>query len=141
MAGAVLRGRAVGGRAFGYRSEPVTDETGRVVGARRVVGPVEAEVVRYIFGLYVDGLTPRAIAHRLNAEGVKPPRTAHGRPSGSWTPATIAGSTVRALGILNNPMYVGRDRPAPRCTFAHRSEAGTLNAIIVRNLDRAASGG
>jgi site-specific DNA recombinase len=86
MAGAVLRGRAVGGRGFGYRSEAITDETAGIVGARRVVDPVEAEVVRYIFRLYaVDGLTPRAIAHRLNAEGVRPPRTAHGRPSGSWT--------------------------------------------------------
>ena len=109
MAGAVLRGRAVGGRAFGYRSEPVTDETGRIVGMRRVVDQVDAETVRHIFRLYaVDGLTPRAIAHRLNAEGVKPPRTARGRPSGSWTPATITGSTARALGILNNPLYVGR---------------------------------
>lgn len=36
------------------------------------------------------------------------PRAAHSRRVGSWTPATIAGSTPRALGILNNPLYVGR---------------------------------
>ena len=36
-----------------------------------------------------------------------PPRTAHERRTGSWTPSTIVGSTPRALGILNNPIYIG----------------------------------
>jgi site-specific DNA recombinase len=109
MVGAVLRGLTVGGRAFGYTSMPVLDAVGREIGRRRVVDPAEAEAVRYIFTLYaVDGLTPRAVAHRLNAEGVKSPRTARRRQAGSWTPATIAGSTARAIGILNNPMYIGR---------------------------------
>lgn len=109
MAGAVRRGQAAGGRAFGYRSERMVDERGYVAGARRVVDTREADVVRYIFQLYaLDGLTPRAIAHRLNAEGVAPPRTARGRASGSWTPATITGSATRTLGILNNPLYVGQ---------------------------------
>lgn len=65
--------------------------------------------MRYIFRLHgVENLTPRAIAHRLNAEDVRSPRTARRRTVGSWTPATITGSTTRALGILNNPLYVGR---------------------------------
>ncbi len=108
MTGAIHRGLSVGGRAFGYRSEPVQDETRKTIGHRRVIDSGEAEVVRYIFRLYSDGLTPRAIAHRLNAERVSPPRGARGRKTGSWTPATITGSTARALGILNNPMYTGK---------------------------------
>ncbi|MCL6554247.1 MAG: recombinase family protein, partial [Firmicutes bacterium] len=109
MLGQISRGYSAGGRAFGYRSEPVYDDVGRVVGYRRVVDPHEAEVVRYIFRLYaVEGLTPRAIAHRLNEERVRPPRTARGRRTGCWTPSTIAGSPVKGIGILCNPLYIGR---------------------------------
>lgn len=73
-----------------------------------MIDPAAAEIVRYIYQLYgIDGLTPRAIAHRLNAERVPSPRTARGRRGGSWMPSTIGGSTPRALGILNNPMYAG----------------------------------
>jgi site-specific DNA recombinase len=109
MEGTIRRGLSAGGRAYGYRSEPVHDDAGRTVGYRRVIDPAEAEVVRYIYRLYgIDGLTPRAIAHRLNAERVPPPRTARGRHGGSWTPATILGGADRALGILRNPLYAGR---------------------------------
>ena len=108
MEGTIRRGLSAGGRTFGYSSEPLRDGSGRIVGARRVKNPAEAATVLYIHQLYVEGLTPRAIAHRLNDEGVTPPRTARGRRTGSWTPSTIAGSTPRALGILNNPLYVGR---------------------------------
>ena len=107
LEGAVLRGLSPGGRAFGYRSEPVKDNTGRLIGHRRVIDPAEAEVVRYIYQLYANGLTPRAIAHRLNNEGVPAPRAAHGRRAGSWTPSTIHGSSTRGFGILNNPIYRG----------------------------------
>jgi len=108
MIGNVLRGGAPGGRAFGYRSEPVRDEAGGVIGYRRVIDPTEAEIVRYIFRLYaVENLTPRAIAHRLNAEGVASPRTAQGHRSGSWTPSTITGSAAKGTGILRNPLYHG----------------------------------
>jgi site-specific DNA recombinase len=106
MLGQVHRGLSIGGRAYGYRSEPVTDEMGREVGRRRVVDPVEAEVVRRIFRLYRQGLTPRTIAHRLNKDQVPPPRTT--RRLQGWTPNTISGSANKALGILHNPLYAGR---------------------------------
>lgn len=108
MAGQVLRGFAAGGRAYGYRSEPARDEAGRIIGYRRVVDPAEAEVVRYIYQLYADGLTPRAIARRLNEERVPPPRGPRGRRAASWTPATLLGPADRLLGILRNPAYAGR---------------------------------
>jgi site-specific DNA recombinase len=106
MLGQVHRGLSIGGRAYGYRSEAVRDELGREAGRRRVVDSVEADVICHIFRLYGEGLTPRAIAHRLNKDHVPPPRTT--RRLQGWTPNTISGSAKKALGILNNPLYAGR---------------------------------
>jgi len=106
--GQITRGFSAGGRGFGYRTERVADDTGREVGRKHIIDPGEADVVRYIFTLYANGLTPRAIAHRLNQEHVSSPRSARGRRTGSWLPSTISGDAKRALGILNNPMYAGK---------------------------------
>jgi site-specific DNA recombinase len=62
----------------------------------------EATVVRRIFEEYAAAVWPRAIAKRLNAEGVP-------GPSGStWGPSTIHGNRQRGTGILNNELYIGR---------------------------------
>lgn len=115
MLGRVAQGFSVGGRAYGYRSEPAHDPARRdaygnalVIGYRRVIDAEEAEVVRRIFRLYSEGTSPKTIAHRLNAEHVSPPRSSRGRKPLGWTPATIAGAKKRALGILHNPLYAGR---------------------------------
>ncbi len=108
MMGQVSRGLSAGGRTYGYRSEPVVNEAGVVVGSRKVIDPAEAEVVRYIFRLYLEGHGSRAIAHRLNEEGVTPPRAAANHRLRGWVPATIGGDSTRGLGILNNPLYIGR---------------------------------
>lgn len=79
-----------------------------MVGARRVIDPDEAAVVVRIFELYRGGMSPEAIAHRLNDERVPPPRPSRGRRVMGWTWSTIAGTPRRALGILNNPLYDGR---------------------------------
>lgn len=99
MAGQVQRGFSPGGRPYGYRSEPVAGG-----GSRRVVHPGEAAVVRRIFEMYAAGHSPKAIAKQLNAEGVPAPWS---RPRG-WAPASINGQRQLALGILNNPICVGR---------------------------------
>lgn len=54
MEGQIHRGLSAGGRAFGYRSEPIYDPRNPavIVGSRRVVHDAEAKVVRYIFVLY-----------------------------------------------------------------------------------------
>ncbi len=113
--GQVRRGFSAGGRAYSYRSEPVYDQTRRdtygnpvVVGYRRKIDDEEAAVVRQIFELYAGGLSAKTIAHRLNADGVPSPRWRAGTPRRGWTWTTIAGSAQRVLGILNNPLYVGR---------------------------------
>ena len=108
MVGQIRRGLCAGGRAYGYQSEPVLDEARQVVGCRRVIDPVESDVVRRIFALYDQGMAPKAIAHRLNEKRVPPPRPRRGRKSQGWTWTTINGSPKKGIGILNNPLYVGR---------------------------------
>ena len=78
--GLVLAGKSTGGRTYGYKSQPIYDSTrkdayGRpeIVGAIRVIEPEAAEIVRRIFTMYADGMSPRRIAAQLNAEGVPSP--------------------------------------------------------------------
>ena len=115
MTGRVKDGFSVGGRAYGYTSQPIYDPHKKdpygnpfVVGYRRVIEPSEVDVVRRIYHLYAGGMTPRLIAHLLNAEGVTPPRTIGARTLKGWTWQTLTGSKHKALGVLRNPLYVGR---------------------------------
>ncbi len=50
----------------------------------------------------------KAIARLLNRERVAPPRMPRGRVSRGWAATTIAGASKKTLGILHNPIYVGR---------------------------------
>ena len=95
MSGRAKDGRSPGGLAYGY--EPVPGDTG----ARRIV-EAEAEVVRRIFAEYLAGKSPRDIAHGLNADGIPAPRGAR------WNASTINGNATRGNGILQNPLYAGR---------------------------------
>lgn len=67
MQGVVREGRNAGGRAYGYR--PVPGKPGELE-----IVEAEAEIVRRIYAEYIDGLSPREIAQRLNADGIPPPR-------------------------------------------------------------------
>ena len=62
----------------------------------------EAAIVRRIFRAFVGGVSPKAIAKMLNAEGV------HGPRGVAWSPSTIHGHAGRGTGILNNELYIGR---------------------------------
>ena len=95
QAGRVTQGLAGGGLTYGYA--PVPGRSGE-----RVIVSGEAEVVRRIFREYVEGRTPREIAHDLNKERVPPPR---GR---AWNASTMNGTRDRCAGILQNELYVGR---------------------------------
>jgi site-specific DNA recombinase len=55
-----------------------------------------------LFREFAEGCSPRAIAKRLNFEGIPGPE---GRP---WGDTTIRGQTDRGTGILNNALYAGR---------------------------------
>jgi site-specific DNA recombinase len=95
QAGRVGKGLNAGGLTYGYA--PVPGAPGK-----RTVVEADAEIVRRIFREYVDGRTPRDIAHKLNAERIPPPR---GR---AWSASTINGNSQRGTGLLNNELYAGR---------------------------------
>jgi site-specific DNA recombinase len=117
--GRVLKGRVAGGKAFGYDVLP-GDESG--YGARRI-NDSEAEVVRRIFRLFAGGMSPRAIAKKLNAKGIKGPG---GR---LWQDTTIRGQRERGTGILNNELYVGRIA-WNRCSYVKDPRTGKRLARI-----------
>ena len=95
QAGVVRDGRHNGGRSFGYR--PVLGKPGVLE-----IDEAEAEIVREIFDLYLDGYTARDIAARLNKRGAPGPRGGH------WNASTINGSRTRRNGILQNDLYAGK---------------------------------
>jgi site-specific DNA recombinase len=108
--GRALQGKVPGGKAYGY--DLVTAATGE-----RQINPVEAEIVSRIFAEFANGHSPRAIAKRLNAEGVPGPG---GRP---WGDTTIRGQAERGTGVLNNALYVGR-LEWNRCSYVKDPRTG-----------------
>ena len=95
LQGRVLQGLSGGGLCYGYDLLP-----GKT-GIRRI-NKGEANVVRRVFRDYAAGQSPRAIARKLNEEGIPGPS---GRP---WRDTAIRGHFTRGTGILNNELYVGR---------------------------------
>lgn len=108
LRGCIEDGRSAGGLSFGYkldRSRSHYDgKRGQEVIVRGVllIDAEQAAVVVRIFRLYVAGLSSKAIAKLLNAEGIRGPR---GRV---WRPSTIHGNQQTGVGILNNELYIGR---------------------------------
>lgn len=96
LAAAWERSRTAGGKTLGYRTVVVD-------GANRVeIDEAEAEIVRRIFRDYATGRSGRAIAHRLNEEGVPFPSapSKRGPARRGWGP-----TSVRC--ILRNEKYLG----------------------------------
>ncbi|WP_425288453.1 recombinase family protein [Sphingomonas gellani] len=102
MEAAVLAGRFAGGRAYGYKRVVQLDAKSELVRGLLAVNEAEAEVVRRIVTWFAAGLSSIQIAKRLNEERVPGPR------GGQWNASTIRGDPKKLVGILNNPLYVGR---------------------------------
>src|SRR5437762_7447497 len=83
-----------GGRVYGYDNVELLGADGTRQSVTRRINPEQGAVIRRIFELYASGVGMLTIAHRLNEEGVKPPR---GR---GWAP-----SCVREM--LHRPLYRG----------------------------------
>ena len=98
--GRVRQGKIPGGLAYGYEVVPPPPGA-KESGDRRIVEH-EAMTVRRIFEAFAHGSSPRALARKLNDEGVLGPG---GRP---WGDTTIRGQLDRGTGILNNTLYVGQ---------------------------------
>jgi DNA invertase Pin-like site-specific DNA recombinase len=107
-----------GGAIYGYRTRAVHADrpgdppgTGEVVGYEYLIHEAEAQVIRSIFDWYAGGLSCRAIAHRLNEQGVPSPgrRWKDGRHlRGTWCHSAIQGWADARTGLLNNQKYIGR---------------------------------
>ena len=93
LSGRALSGASAGGLPFGYR----VTSTGQ-----RAIDETQAAAVRRIFSEFNAGLSPRSIAAGLNRDGVP---TARGAP---WCMTAIYGDLKRGIGILANPIYIGR---------------------------------
>ena len=94
-------GKSGGGLCYGYKVTRGGHQGEMTTGEREIVSP-EAEVIRRIFRDYAAGVSPKALAKRLNGERRSWP---NGKP---WNPSTIHGNPARGTGILNNELYVGR---------------------------------
>ncbi len=93
LKGRALAGASAGGLPYGYRKTEV---------GQRAIDDAEAAVVRRIFNDYLDGLSPRRIADNLNRERIKSPR------GSTWAVSAVYGDAKRGIGILGNPIYIGR---------------------------------
>ena len=109
MSGLVLGGKSAGGKSYGYQSK--ARRPGERGGELEIVED-QAEVVREIFGRYIAGESPKAIATDLNRRGIPSPRAGIKRKDGStvtgrWSDSTLNGNKDRETGILFNPLYAG----------------------------------
>ena len=102
MSGRVKNKRAASGLSYGYAIKREFDTKGEPIRGGRVINTEEATVVIRIFSEFSTGTSPRAIAKRLNSEGIMGPG---GRP---WQDTTIRGHAARGTGILRNELYIGR---------------------------------
>lgn len=94
----VRAGRVAGGRCYGYKLERRNDESGRPY-TTAIVDEEQAKIVRRIFREYLYHKGLKAIASKLNEEGVPAPMAGR-RGTGSWSPGA-----VRVM--LLNPRYRG----------------------------------
>lgn len=86
-------GRFIGSKApFGYDKVKLKNDKGYTL-----VENSDEETVRLIFKLYLSGERKAAVADRLNALGIKPPK------SEKWSASSVSN-------ILNNPAYAGKIR-------------------------------
>jgi len=103
LEGRVRQGRSGGGLCYGYRvvRGPVGRD-GEAERGLREIDVAQAAVVRQIFEEFAGGVSPIAIAKRLNAEGIAGPR------GGAWSDGALRGHARVATGVLRNALYAGR---------------------------------
>ena len=95
-------GKAGGSLGYGYAVVKALDASGEPVRGERRIDEEQAGIVRRIFHEFANGASPRAIARRLNEDGVPGPRGKR------WSDNTLRGHAARGTGLLNNELYIGR---------------------------------
>ena len=102
LRGRVEVGRSAGGNSYGYEVVRRLGVDGLPVTGERTINEAEAELIRRIYKEFSDGISPKAIAKRLNRENIPGPR------GKAWRDTAIRGHRVRGTGLLNNELYIGR---------------------------------
>ena len=100
--GRVEKGKSGGGLCYGYDVVKRTDREGEPIRGERKINEAQAEIVRRIFRAFGAGISPRAIARRLNDDGIPGPAGA------LWTDSTLRGHAKRGTGLINNELYIGK---------------------------------
>ena len=100
LEGRAIAGFATGGVAYGYTTRKLTGADGKEIGSEILKVDAEADIVRRIFKMYLEGMSLAGIAAELNSERVEPPRVYAKRRRRGWKD-----STIRA--ILHNESYTG----------------------------------
>lgn len=98
----VAAGRSSGSLAYGYRKVLAFDDRGEPVRGLREIDPDQAAIVRRIFTEFAAGMSARAIAARLNQEGIPGPKQV------LWKASTLRGSLAAGHGILRNRTFIGK---------------------------------
>ena len=93
LTGRALAGASAGGLPYGYRVTEI---------GQRAIDEAQAAIVRRIYAEYIAGRSPRAIVSALNAEHIPSSR------GGAWYLTAVHGDLRRGIGILANPIYIGR---------------------------------
>lgn len=93
----VMAGRVAGGSCYGYKLERVIEPDRKYTLA--TIDEGQAEIVRRVYRMFLDGFGPRKIAVTLNDERIPSPRAGR-RGTRSWCP-----NGIRAM--LQNPRYRG----------------------------------
>ncbi|WP_421708582.1 recombinase family protein [Algihabitans sp.] len=102
LRGRVEQGKSGGGLCYGYDVVKDLDGAGAPIRGGRSINAAEAEIVRRVFRDFAAGVSPRAIAQHLNAEGIP-------GPAGKlWIDTTLRGHARRGTGLINNELYIGR---------------------------------
>lgn len=96
LVGNMSRGMSAGGRTYGYRSQATP------IGHQLLIDENEAQHVRWVFRMIVEGHSPRYLVEQLNRQGVPSAR------GGTWAVSAIVGSAQKGLGMLHNQLYIGR---------------------------------
>jgi site-specific DNA recombinase len=74
--GRVEKGKSGGGLSYGYDVVKYINAEGEPIRGERTVNEAEAEIIRSVFRDFAAGISPRAIARRLNDEAIPGPDVA-----------------------------------------------------------------
>ena len=92
LRGRVEIGKSGGGNSYGYDVVKAIGKDGEPVTGERRINKPKSAIVRRIFNEYADGVSPRAIAKKLNDKHIAGPS----KKGGDTAPSTATGSAAPA---------------------------------------------